>query len=216
MSTSNKRTPLVEASDPETPFSRLFELSESEDVEVRRAIVDNPSIAVKEDGVVTKRILLDLVMEFPDEIVRSPAFAIFGLELKDPAMVVVARTIAYHSKDPQVLEFFFQEFREDFSLRKNIALNANSPLDILRILGNAKTESDRLVRRNAARNPNTPESVLRILGNVKTEPDDWVRHNVATNPSTPADVLRILRSATEPDIVVRGLAEDAMAERGFR
>lgn len=210
------RSLVDEASNPETPFKRLLQLSWGKSVKVRRALLDNPSIAVDGDGEVTNKILAKLADEFPDKVVMSPAFALFGLELKDPAMSEVARIVAKNTKDPHVLALILHEFREDVDVRRSVAENENTPEDVLRLLGNLRTEPSESVRRGVAWNHKTPKDVLRLLGNVETEPDELVRRNVAWNSSTPEDVLRILGDEdTEPDGSVQDAANESMWERGL-
>lgn len=171
-----RRSMVDEAADPDTPFRRLLQLSKSNNVKVRRALVDNPSIAVDESGSVTRRILFNLAIEFPDEVARSPSFALFGLELKDRLMFRVVHRIARKAKDRSIMDLIFQEFRHYEGVRENFALNKNAPKEVLRMLGNKDAELSAWVRQNVARNPCTPEDVLRILENPKTEPEKMVRN----------------------------------------
>lgn len=192
------------AADPDTHFHDLIKLSKSKDVNVQRAVAENPSAAIDENGEVDGTVLWWLARHFPDEVARSPAFALFGLELKDTQMFQVAQMVAWKAKDPQSLALVCQEFRQDEHVRRYVADNRNAPKDVLRVLGNVKTEPDEWVRRNVASNENSPEDTLRILGNVATEPSATVRISVARNKKTPEHVLVVLGNAnTEPSELVR-------------
>lgn len=199
------RTQLDEASDPETPFHRLVILSDVDRAAVRRALVDNPSIAVNEDGAVTNKILLSLAIEFPDEVGICPAFALFGIEMKDSAMLAVAEIVAQKAKCPSLLALIFHEFGPgNVGIRFRISKNSKSPGDILRFLADEKNEPEMHIRENVAENLNTPPDVLRFMADINNEPNWTVRAGVSQNPSTPEDVLRFMANkSNEPNSSVR-------------
>ena len=64
----------------------------------------------------------------------------------------------------------------DLEVRRNVAGNPNTPVDVLTELAK---DSDCDVRRNVARNPNTPAGVLTELAN---DINWYVRCFVARNP----------------------------------
>ena len=83
----------------------------------------------------------------------------------------------------------------DWCVRRNVAMNPNTPADVLTELAK---DSHWAVRRYAAGNPNTPVDVLTELA----KDSDWyVRLSAAGNPNTPADVLTEL--AKDSDCIVR-------------
>jgi len=72
------------------------------------------------------------------------------------------------------------------------------------------------VRRSVAKNPTTPLNVLRTLGNEVTESDWYVRKAVTSNPNTPPDVLRTMGNPkTESNWEVRDAAQKALEARGL-
>ena len=82
-----------------------------------------------------------------------------------------------------------------WAVRVSVACNPNTPADVLTKL---TKDSDCDVRRYAAGNPNTPVDVLTELA----KDSDWyVRLSAAGNPNTPADVLTEL--AKDSDCIVR-------------
>lgn len=208
---------LEEASDPETTFQRLFQLSWHREAEVRRALVENPSIAVDEDGEVTDVILIKLAKEFPDEVGSCSTFALFGLELKEYVMEEVAKSLAENGKDPSILTLLLSEFGPvNVDVRRRIAMNSNTPPEVLRFLADKNNETVLSVRGGVTRNPNVPQDLLCFLADKNNEPSLHVRAGVARNPNTPEDVLRFLADNTsEPSSDVRGDAARALKERGL-
>jgi hypothetical protein len=67
---------------------------------------------------------------------------------------------------------------ENFYIRKNIAMNQNTPPEALTILAGDTNEYD--VRRYVAMNQNTPLEALILLSK---DPDEYVRDTVAQNPT---------------------------------
>ena len=80
---------------------------------------------------------------------------------------------------PDVTKLSIQE-------RKDLALNPNTPPEILTLLAQDK---DWGVRCGVAENPNTPPKTLTILARDKVA---YVRRYVAQNPNTPPESLEIL------------------------
>jgi hypothetical protein len=78
--------------------------------------------------------------------------------------------------------------------RINIALNSNTPVEVLEVLS---TDEDFVVRCNVANNPNTPVEVLKVLS---TDKHYWVRCAVAGNPNTPVEVLEVLSTDEDYDV----------------
>jgi len=209
---------IEEARDPATPFERLEELAEHPEREVRRAVLDNPNLVLtQEDGKLNLRLLEKLAREFPEEVAVHPTFVLHALIEPDEAMGEVVVEVVGSTKEVGLIETLWRTWGPDsWEVRQGVAVNPNTPLDVLRLLGNEATESSRTVRKAVAKNPNTPPDVLRTLGNEETESEGDVRQAVASNPHTPVDILRSLgNEATESDLLVREAAAEALAIRGL-
>jgi len=197
---------VAEARDPNTPFARLVDLREHPEVEVRRAVLDNPNLVpIEEDGKLTTGLLWKLAEAFPEEVASHPAFVLHALVEPDEAMKGVVREVVGRTADAGLIETLWRTWGpHSWRVRRAVARNPNTPPEVLRLLGNEATESTWRVREAVASNPNTPPDVLRILGNKATESEGNVRKAVAQNPSTPQDTLRLLgNEATESEGYVR-------------
>jgi len=166
---------VAEARDPNTPFGRLEVLAEHPEVEVRRALLDNPNVCpTDEDGKLTTGLLLALVREFPEEVAAHPLFVLHALIEPDDEMRWVVVEVVGRTTDVGLIETLWRTWGPPhWRVRQAVAENPNTPLDVLRLLGNEATESEWNVREAVAQNPSTPPDVLRALGNEETE-DDWV------------------------------------------
>ena len=94
---------------------------------------------------------------------------------------------------PEMIEELMKD--EDVEVRKAVAKNSSTPVDILMRLAD---DEDRNVREEVAINPNTPVELLRKLA---MDEDEHVRWGVIRNPNTPTEVLRKL--AEDDDCIVR-------------
>ncbi len=167
---------VAEARDPSTPFERLKELVEHPEEEVRRAVLDNPHVCpANEDGTLTTSLLWRLAKEFPEEIASHPLFALHALVGPAEDMVAVVMEVVRRTTDVGLIQHVLITCDSDWYVRQSVAANPNTPLLLLRNLGNPTTEDETYVRRAVARNPSTPEDVLRLLGNEATESDWYVR-----------------------------------------
>jgi len=106
---------------------------------------------------------------------------------------------------------------KSLQVRMAVALNPNTPEDVLRKLAKSK-EFGIFVWKAVAENPNTPVDVLILLA----QNEDWrVREEVAWNKNTPAEVLKKLANDTSwgvrhtvtmnpntPEDVLRKLAKE--------
>ena len=209
---------VTEVRDPATPFERLMALVEHSEVEVRRAVLDNPNVLpTNEYGTLNTDLLWNLAQEFPEEVAAHPLFVLHALVEPDDEMVGVVIKVVRRTADVGLIETLWRTWGPDhWRVRQAVARNPNTPPDVLRILGNEITESDGLVRLTVASNPTTPEDTLRLLGNEVTESDEYVRRGVAENPNTPLNVLRTLgNETTESSGSVRQAAMKALAARGL-
>lgn len=92
-------------------------------------------------------------------------------------------------------------------VRMSLALNPSLPLDIMRKLGDQKTEPDNNIRANVSRNVACAEDVLWILGCAATESCEEIRSQVALNPRAPRELLEHMADAErEPEQSVRNTA----------
>ncbi len=185
---------IQEARHPATPFERLKALVKHPEVEVRRALLDNPNVCpTDEDGKLDTSLLEALAEAFPEEVAEHPTFVLHALIEPDEAMEWVVEVVMERTKEVGLIETLFRTWGpHSWKVRVSVAKNPTTPEDALRLLGNEVTESSWLVRQSVAENPNTPQDTLRSLGNPATEPDWEVRASVARNPNTPPDVLRTL------------------------
>jgi len=197
---------IEEARDPTTSFHHLKSLQQHPEVEVRRALLDNPNLVpTQEDGTLNTSLLRALAREFPEEVAGHPLFVLHALVEPDYEMDVVVGEVVRRTADVGLIEQVFRTWGSDLGeVRYWVAMNPSTPVDLLRLLGNEATESEWSVRKAVTKNPSTPEDTLRALGNPKTESDGYVRHGVAQNPNTPEDTLRLLgNKKTESDGNVR-------------
>ena len=209
---------IKKAKDPKTSFKQLGKLQKHPEVEVRRALLDNPNLCpTNEDGKINTSLLETLAREFPEEVTAHPAFVLHALVEPDDEMLGVVIKVVRRTADVGLIETLLRTWGPDsLYVRKGVAVNPSTPLDVLRLLGNEVTESMWFVRAAVAENPNTPVDTLRILGNEATESSWLVRQAVAQNPSTPPDVLRLLgNKKTESVGYVRAAAAEALAARGL-
>lgn len=209
------------ARDPRTHWERLLTLAYCDEVEVRRALLDNPNLCpIQEDGKIKPDILVSLASEFPEEVSRLPLFVLHALvqpvdEMQLVVFEVISRTtdhelartlfslhgrywkIQYYlAKSTRahtgLLHSLFDTYGSDHQIRSLLARNPKTPLSILRKLGNKLTEPSEIVREEVASNPSATEDILHTLGRMSTEPEYTVRRAVAKNKKTPADLLVIM------------------------
>ncbi len=197
---------IKKAKDPKTSFKQLGKLQKHSEVEVRRALLDNPNLVpTQDDGTLDTSLLQQLAKEFPEEVAVHPAFVLHALVEPDDEMKGVVVHVAQRTKEVGLIETLLRSWGpDDWYVREAVARNPTTPPDVLRSLGNEETESRVWVRKAVAENPSTPEDLLRSLGNEATESMGTVRQAVARNPNTPVDTLRSLgNEATEPHWRVR-------------
>ncbi len=190
---------------PETDWSRLKELDGHPDVEVHRAMLENPNICpVQENGRLNTTLLMELAKKIPDEVAEHPVFILHALIEPDKDMDSVVAMILKRTSNVGLIDRLWSNWNHSFSVRESVAGNQKTPVEILEVLGNEKTETDLDVRIAVAENPSTPEKVLRVLGNQSTESEPEVRRIVARRDTTPKDVLVILGGDdTETDFSVK-------------
>ena len=99
--------------------------------------------------------------------------------------------LASITKDPKILI----ALSKDIYIRRDIAMNQNTPPGVLIILAK---DPDEYVRRHVAMNQNTPPEALTILAG---DTNEHVKRYVADNSKTPIETLIIL--AKDPDEYVR-------------
>ena len=172
---------IPEARSPGTSFERLMKLQKHPEIKVRRALLDNPNLVLtQEDGKLNLRLLEKLAREFPEEVAVHPTFVLHALIEPDEAMGEVVVEVVGSTKEVGLIETLWRTWGPDsWEVRQGVAVNPNTPLDVLRILGNEATESEGNVRQAVASNPHTPVDILRSLGNEATESDLLVREAAA-------------------------------------
>ena len=97
-----------------------------------------------------------------------------------------------NNASPEMIEELAED--EDKDVRKEVAYNPKTPVDILRKLAGDENEH---VRWGAIQNPNTPVEILRELAEDK---DERMRYEVARNPNTPVEILRELADDEDRDV----------------
>lgn len=90
------------------------------------------------------------------------------------------------AKDPNTRPNTLAKLAEynDFNIRRAIALNPNTPVEILRKMSRSED-----LWNSVAKNPNTPEDILRYLGSPYGPTGNQVKIIVAQHKNTPVDVL---------------------------
>lgn len=197
---------LAEARSESTSLCRLEELLFTEfDEEICTALLENSNIFfVQEDERLHTLFFEQIALKYPDHVAEHPAFVLHVFIEPNDDMEAVVIHVLQNTENASLIDNLFRVWNNNEFVRKNVASNWNTPLEILRVLGNKATESNRDVRHAVAQNRNTPEDVLRILGNQATEPNWKVRSKVVEHPNTPEDVFRILgNQMTESDLDVR-------------
>lgn len=115
-------------------------------------------------------------------------------ELKLSELAEQERTdLAQFTTDPKTLTTLATDTRR--SVRRYVADNPNTPVDVLTVLATDETD---YVRGAVAENPNAPTDILTVLA---TDTDSYVRWNAAANFNTPKNTLTAL--ATDADKAVR-------------
>jgi hypothetical protein len=109
--------------------------------------------------------------------------------------------LALSTKDPKILIALSKDNTlstyENFYIRKNIAMNQNTPPEAFIILAE---DPDPLINQSVAENSNAPsEALIKIL---EKNPDGGTRASIAYNKNTPLEALITL--SKDPDEYVRG------------
>ena len=172
-----RKSDIQESTHPETTFVLLVELFQLADFQTKRAILNHPNVLpTNEDGTLNASLLAELAQEFPEEVARHPLFVLHALVEPDEEMEGVVREVVQRTADVGLIEQVLRSWGPDsWGVRRSVAKNPTTPLNVLRTLGNEVTESDWYVRKAVTSNPNTPPDVLRTMGNPKTESNWEVR-----------------------------------------
>lgn len=205
---------ISEARDPRTFLNRLWELFDHPEVEVRQALLQNPNLCtIMSDGTINTVLMAELAKEFPEEVAKHPLFMLQALIEPTTEMIFVAEEVLKNTSDVGLIQQLFKMYCAMENMRIAVAKNKNTPVDILRCLGDKNTETSWRVRREIASNPSTPEDLLRALGNPENEPVDTVRREAYLNPKTPVDILQLYSNKAESDSCVRAVAKDTLGRR---
>jgi len=166
---------LLEAANPDTPWQRLEALAKHKDLEVRRAVLQNPALCpVDDQGNVDIYLLYHLAGEFPDEAAEAPAFVLHAFYGDPTPMIRVIQQIVSRTKSPERVRSMLSLFGPlDEDIRWSAASSQVTPPEILRELAAEWPQT-------VASNPNTPPDVLRKL---LQHQDEWVRDKAKENLS---------------------------------
>jgi len=192
---------ILEAQDPDTPWERLRALSLHESRDVRKALLQNKSICIDENGEFSLSILTTLSSEFPDETACSPCF-VFHAFYGDPTPMthIIIRIVEFTS-NPDLISFMVSSFGNLHPwIQQSAASNKSTPSHLFADLANDWADE-------VANNPSATPEVLRVLSSTHV-------YSVAKNPNAPPDVLwnilmveksRLILSAAEENLSRRGL-----------
>lgn len=189
-----------QASQAETPQTRLEELGRDDDPEVRRLVTLNPNTPLED--------LLSLAQEFPDELLKNPIMDFLNLTQPDFYKDCTPETWLSLLRRPGVPRAWVQwlaDFHKDEALVEAALLHEQL----------AETEAKRLPENlhdidcdnlaNALQQEGTP---VEWLAEFVTHPSLEIRLAAARHPGTPKALL--LKLATDADERVRGaIAEHA-------
>lgn len=184
------------AENPSTPVNVLEKLSKDIDTNVKAGVASNPSA--------TKDILEKLANDKANSVkntAKNNLSTKYKLVLKDEDIDLdnmstsKKEDLAVNTKDENIL----RKLSKDDSgwVRRYVALNKNTPVDILRELA-----EDKGLRNLLANNPNTPVDILEKLAG---DGDKWTRKELASNPNTPEDVLKQLANDENEDVSKKAL-----------
>jgi len=163
-----------EASDPGTSWERLWILAKHPEMQVRRALIENPKICTS-----TKEVSLDtgilnfLAHEFPEDVVSSPVFVMNALVEPDPAMEMVVCIISGKTKDSDLLKFFYENYKESYSVSMAVAGNHHTPIPLLVLMSDPEFEPRAVVRSMLLDNKSFPEDVMDVMS--ADDPDHMIR-----------------------------------------
>lgn len=197
-----------QASDPNTPFTRLLKLSSSKWLDVLCALAENPSIFVEKDGELGLTIPSRLAERVPDNLVNnSGLFLIYEAGSID--MFPFLATVMGRLRDPQNIETLFfglcdmragVAVKTQSALVFNTAVNRNTPISVLRAI--AETDVDITNLAHVAMNPNCDADTLVYLANKNFRLSSYV----AKNPNVPSELEKALILSGVQD-VLRHLAK---------
>lgn len=195
---------IAEASHPGTNRKRLWKLFDQGNAQVRRSLLNNPNLCpIDEDDRLDTSLLITLAKEFPEEVAANPIFVLHALIEPNHDMDEVVFYVAKLIKDVAILDLLFRTHGTSCSpVRRAMARNTATPVEILRVLGNETTEPDDEIRILVAVNTNSTEDILLILKDIKTESSSTVR-SVAEN--TYRARSHVASGTMEEMVQIRGL-----------
>lgn len=154
------------AGNPSTSVDVLRELSQEDNIKIRKGIAKNPSTPA------------DVLLELSRDNIEREKGSVFTV----PFILI---DVAEHPNTPAEALINLSKDPYD-NIRYNVAKHPNTPIETLMELSKDKNEG---VHHAVAGNPSTSVETLVKLSRDK----QWrVRYAVAGNPSTPVDVLREL------------------------
>jgi hypothetical protein len=177
---------LKEAGDPHTSPGRLRALAEHDDVEVRRAVAQNPSTPPET--------LSTLGASFPGELLQNPAFALWELEGPELFQALPVETARALLEVPGLAARYFVLLaaHPEGVIQRMLASHPQAPPALLEALAR---DEDYLVRRWALHNivrrwPMPDEALPReVLTRLIRVADEDVRVAFAKSASTPRELL---------------------------
>lgn len=168
------------ASNYSAPANLLEKLSKSRDTEILKRVTSNPNTPPD--------VLMELVGEFPDQLLENPAIDFLFLENPDLLEDMSTRTIHSLLRSSSASEQLISSACSypDMYVRESLAGDRQIQDEVLKRLALDRRES---VRNEVAANPSTPAGTLyQLAGDVSK----YVRHSVAKNRSAPVEALNQL------------------------
>ncbi len=182
------RRKLAEASDK--PSEVLEELSKDSDHYLRALVASNLNTSTE--------VLLQLGIEFPDEVTNNPIFSLLMLENPDSKFIRLALARS-STTSIEILEKLAGD--SDSDVRLYVAANTNTPPECLLFLVEDKENSS--VSKQAVNNASL---LLNSLEKLAKNSDFSIRAAVAKNANTPVDIL--IKLAADDDRFVRAVIAD--------
>ncbi|WP_158631880.1 hypothetical protein [Chroococcidiopsis cubana] len=164
------------AATEDTSAEILQQLSQDKDPTIRALVASNPNTPTQ--------VLLELGIEFPDEITRNPIFLLETLENSDSEFVRISLARSTTTPTNTLKKLALDRSKE---IRRIVAANPSTPVETLEfLLGDPYTFNDKCLRYYVATNPNITEKLLAILA---FDPNKRVRIAVANHPQTSSKTL---------------------------
>ena len=180
------------AYNPIAPSELLELLARDDFLEVRCIVAEHPNVSPR----VLERLAADEQPKVRQTVAKNqnaPTYLLEELAFDNKTYLAVASNL----NAPKILleRFASSKLKENPKLKKILATNPNTPIDVLE-----KLQGERpIVRQSIAANPSAPKYLLEKFANSSR---DALRHALASNPKLPEDIVDLL--ARDKSSWVRG------------